>query len=267
MEPTSQLFEARKAAAVRVADYDPDLFADLGEDRVRAQQLGLARRLELDPGEWSFDEASDSDGVGTLRQQRGSIGLLVLEGLLWREVCVGKNSGIELVGPGDLLRPWVRPVPASEILAEPHWMVLRRASVAILDRRFALNMARWPEVSAALMDRLILRSRWLSFQLAICHVRNLQQRLLLAMWHFADRWGRMTSSGVIVPVHLPHRMLAQLVGAQRPSVTTALSALRAEGSLVERDDGSWLLVGEAPEDLRAAYEHASGALPISEFTS
>ncbi len=251
--------------AVKVAEFDPDLFADLGTDRERAQELAIARRLDLKTGNWAFDEADEEHHVlRQLRDERGSFGLLLLEGLLWREVCIGRDSGIELLGPGDVLRPWVRPIPSSAILAEPQWTVLQPSSAAILDRRFALAMARWPAVPARLMDRVILRSRWLTFHLAICHVRNLRQRILLAMWHFGDRWGRMSSSGVIVPVRLPHRMLAQMVGARRPSVTTALAALRAEGALVERDDGSWLLPGEAPEALRAVYEQASTSVPLGQ---
>jgi hypothetical protein len=255
---------------IRVADYDPDLFAGLGDDRRRAEQRAVAQELLLEPGDWDFEQSEGSvAALAELRRQRGSIGLLVLKGLLWREVSIGDDAGIELLGPGDLLRPWVRPVPASEILAEPRWSILEPSAVAILDRRFAMAMAQWPALTATLMDRIVMRSRWLSFHLAICHVRNLQQRILLAMWHFGDRWGRMSKLGVIVPVRLPHRMLAQLVGARRPSVTTALSALRTEGLLVEREDGTWLLAGEAPSELRTAYEQAAAAVifdpPIDEI--
>jgi hypothetical protein len=253
---------------VRISDYDPDLFSDLGEQRSRAEDMAQARQVKLEPGEWSFaDQARSAGPVAEIRDQRGSVGLLVLEGLLWREACIGKDSGIELLGPGDLLRPWVKPIPTSEILAEDRWTILQPASLAVLDRRFALATARWPAIVATLMDRLILRARWLSFQLAICHVRSLQQRILLAMWHFGDRWGRMSPSGIVVPVRLPHRMLAQLVGARRPSVTTALAALRAEGLLTERDDGSWLLPGEMPVDLRIAYEQASSAARLEGLES
>ena len=65
----------------------------------------------------------------------GMILLLILGGLFWREACVGRDSGIELLGPGDLLRPWVKPIPGSEILAEDRWTILQPASLAILDRR------------------------------------------------------------------------------------------------------------------------------------
>jgi CRP/FNR family cyclic AMP-dependent transcriptional regulator len=244
--------------AVRIADSDPDLFAGLGEDRGRAAQLAVARRLTIEPGDWSFTRtAATVEAVAKLRDQSGALGLLLLEGLMWREVSIGRDSGIELLGPGDLVRPWVEPVPASEVLTDPQWTALGPSSMAILDQRFATAMARWPSVFATLMDRLILRSRWLSFHLAICHVRNLQERILLAMWHFADRWGRVAPDGIVVPVHLPHRMLAQLVGARRPSVTTALAGLREQGALVEREDGSWLLRGEAPPELRPPDEPAA----------
>jgi CRP/FNR family transcriptional regulator, cyclic AMP receptor protein len=51
-----------------------------------------------------------------------------------------------------------------------------------------------------------------------------------------------------VPVGLPHRTLATLGGARRPSVTTALTGLAREG-LVERIEGGWLLHGDPDEVL------------------
>jgi CRP/FNR family cyclic AMP-dependent transcriptional regulator len=263
---TGLLQRPAKPRVVRVFEYDPDLFSELGKDLPLAEDRAIARQVPLEEGEWNYGKPDALRVVmEEARNERGSLGLLVLEGLLWRETCVGSEAGVEMLGPGDLLRPWVRPVPDSELLAEPQWTVLQAGSIAVLDRHFALATARWPSITARLMDRLILRSRWLSFQLAICHVRNLKQRILLAMWHFGDRWGRMSPGGVIVPVKLPHRMLAQLVGARRPSVTTSLAGLRADGLLVEREDGTWLLPGEAPEDLRAAYEQASTALAMQDL--
>ena len=42
---------------------------------------------------------------------------------------------------------------------------------------------------------------------------------------------------------LSHRMLGQLVGARRPTVSTALGELVRHGELARRDDGTWLLTG------------------------
>jgi hypothetical protein len=66
-------------------------------------------------------------------------------------------------------------------------------------------------------------------------------------WHLAERWGRVTGDGVIVPLALTHRILGQLVGARRPTVSTALSELAERGELVRRPDGSWLLRGDPPD--------------------
>jgi hypothetical protein len=53
----------------------------------------------------------------------------------------------------------------------------------------------------------------------------------------------MTPDGVALPMTLSHRLLGQLVGARRPTVSTALGELAREGELERRDDGTWLLTG------------------------
>jgi CRP/FNR family transcriptional regulator, cyclic AMP receptor protein len=50
-----------------------------------------------------------------------------------------------------------------------------------------------------------------------------------------------------VSLRLSHRTLAGMVGARRPSVTTALGQLMARGELERRADGEWILRGAAPE--------------------
>jgi hypothetical protein len=73
------------------------------------------------------------------------------------------------------------------------------------------------------------------------------RRLTALFWHLADRWGRVSINGVIVPLALTHRMLGQLVGARRPTVSTALSKLADRGELVRQPDASWLLRGDPPD--------------------
>src|ERR671922_214485 len=52
--------------------------------------------------------------------------------------------------------------------------------------------------------------------------------------------------GVLVSLRLSHRTLAGMIGARRPSVTTALGQLIARGELERRADGEWILLGAAP---------------------
>jgi CRP-like cAMP-binding protein len=128
------------------------------------------------------------------------------------------------------------------------WNVVDPVRIATLDRRFALSVAPWPEISAALMDRIVQRARWLAFQLAVCHVVRVDTRLLLMMWHFADRWGRMTKDGARIALPVTHSVLASVVGARRPSVTTALGRLQEQGLIERMPGGAWLLHGAPPDD-------------------
>jgi CRP/FNR family cyclic AMP-dependent transcriptional regulator len=70
-------------------------------------------------------------------------------------------------------------------------------------------------------------------------------RLHLLFWHFAGRWGRVRGDGVLLPFRLTHTVLADLVAARRPTVTSALSDLSRRGLVRAMDDG-WLLVGDPP---------------------
>jgi Crp-like helix-turn-helix domain len=51
-------------------------------------------------------------------------------------------------------------------------------------------------------------------------------------WHLAERWGRVSGNGVLVPLALTHRILGQLVGARRPTVSTALRELANREQLI-----------------------------------
>lgn len=76
--------------------------------------------------------------------ERGHFGLLVLEGLLLRRVRLGVRDGTEIIGPGDVLRPWVTYGEDSELALDATWRVEHRARLAILDRRCALRVAAGP---------------------------------------------------------------------------------------------------------------------------
>lgn len=86
--------------------------------------------------------------------------------------------------------------------------------------------------------------------LAIAHHQRVDDRVLLTLWHVAERWGRVGRDAVLVDLPLSHQRLADLVGAHRPSVTSALGELSKAGRVSRRHSGEWLLHGEPPEQLR-----------------
>ena len=238
---SDQARDPAQALHVRVLEREPELARGLAqEDFALASRHLVAPTRMLEPGEWTSPWEGDED-------PDGSIGALVLDGLILRVQRIGTVAAAELLGSGDLLRPWLTGHEASSLPAGARWQVLQPTTVAILDRRFTATAGRWPEIITALMERAVQRSRLLSFQMAIGNVRRIDARLLLLMWRLADRWGRVTSEGIVVPLRLTHGWLANLVGAQRPSVTTALGTLAGAGRVERLEDGSWLLRGDPPD--------------------
>ena len=121
--------------------------------------------------------------------------------------------------------------------------MLSPITVAVLDRRFAAELAAAPRSPRVLFDRLGERSIRLATTQAISQLTRVDRRLRALFWHLAERWGRVGGEGVDRPLALTHRILGQLVGARRPTVSTALSELAERDELVRRPDGSWLLRG------------------------
>jgi CRP/FNR family transcriptional regulator, cyclic AMP receptor protein len=219
-------------------ELDPDLGQLLHDERLEAarQELRVAVHT-LPTGPWDLEKLS-----GTSPDH---IGLLVVDGVLSREVLVSDTVSTELLGSGDVVRPWRLQQAGSTLLRhEVRWSVLTRSRIALLDRRFSAHLVAYPEVNAAIIDRVVERALRLAVIRAISQLNRVDRRLLALFWHLAERWGRMTSEGVVVPMTLSHRMLGQLVGARRPTVSTALSELAKEGELRRREDGTWLLAGE-----------------------
>jgi CRP/FNR family cyclic AMP-dependent transcriptional regulator len=228
---------------------DPDLAGDMNDERISAARSHAIATIEtLAPGAWPA-RALD------IIEPRGALGLLVVDGLISRDVSIGSVSFTELIGEGEILRPWDTRTELSTEPPEITWTVLMTARIAILDHRFVARTTRWPELTTALLGRAVMRSRSLAVQLAICNVQRVEARLLLLMWHLAERWGRVSRDGIVLPLQLTHRMLASLVGARRPTVTTALKELSLQSRVSRREDGMWVLHGEPPAEL--AQMHAT----------
>ena len=126
------------------------------------------------------------------------------------------------------------------------WSVLDELALVALDGRFVLAAVRWPSIIEHVTARATRLSRWLTMRLAVNQHARLDDRLVLTLWGLAERWGRVTPQGVVLPLRLTHGTLARLVGARRPSVTAALGDLASAG-LVERTPGGWVLHGAPPE--------------------
>ena len=228
------------AGVCRVLEEDPDL-AEAIDPRRRVQAVTecVARTARIARGGWSVPRPdSRPDGIG----------LLVLEGLLIRRVGIDGRFGAEILGDGDLLRPGPGEHVTPSLTVTTGWRVLESTRLALLDEAAARRFAAYPELTGRLVDRALERSRNLSVNMAIVQQARVNVRLHMLFWHLADRWGRVRSEGVVVPLALTHSVLADLVAARRPTVTSSLSELARSG-LVAPTAGGWLLAGEPPGEL------------------
>ena len=228
---------------ISLVDADPDLGDLLSPDALeRARREALTRVQRLSPGAW--------DAAAAQEPAEHHRGFLIVDGLLSRTVEVLGRRCVELVGHGDVMRPWRWDDEGSHVRAEIGWTVLEPTRLAVLDHELVRRIVPWPQLGLELFNRGTRRAHHLAVALAIAHHQRVDDRLLLTLWHLAERWGRVHPDGIVVPLPLGHQRLADLVGAQRQSVTTAMGGLTRDGSVSRRDDGNWVLHGDPPEELR-----------------
>jgi CRP/FNR family cyclic AMP-dependent transcriptional regulator len=230
-----------EVAPVRLLEVDPDLARGVPtEQAMHARRHSLARAIGLDRRRWHSTEISSAATPAWL-------GLYVLSGLLVRRTRVGSRDTGELLGPGDVFRPWDEDHGYEPLSVETDWLVLSPARLAVLDHHFVARMAPWPAVGAALAGHLSDRVRQQAALQAISHLPRADTRLLLTFWILADRLGTVRPDGVVVRLPLTHSVLATLIGSHRPTVTIALRTLADDGLLRRTSRDEWLMTSAAVE--------------------
>lgn len=205
--------------------------------RIAARQLATARVLQIGVGACDLAPWFEAAGQG--------LGLLILDGLVALEIRVGGRTAAELVGPGDLLQA-LGPAADQLLMRSCGWRVLRPTKLAVLDGDFADRVRAFPQITRILARRACRRPLELDVLRAITSQPRLEVRLVLLLWHLAARWGRVEPNGFRLSLPLTHRLLGQLVAAERPSISHALKRLALAG-----------LVTGATDDLhlRGSLEH------------
>ena len=211
-------------------DVDDELGAGLDlRMRLVARPLVTARVREISAGEF--------DLIPLLTTLRGGLGLLLIDGIVALDVEVGDRTASELVGAGDLLAPWTKEGDVVLLASETRSRALVTTRIAVLDAEFAERIRPWPQILHALLRRSVRRAMRLDVQrAATCHPRA-DVRIALLLWHLAERWGIVELDGILVPLPLTHRLIGQLVGAERPSVSHALGRLSSAGLVTRKPSG------------------------------
>jgi len=230
---SERTWPAQPAGRIALLDVDPDLAARGGSDGSSNGRLPVPV-YRLPVGHMPAPPR---------RPGHDAIGFLVLKGVLLYEVSVCGRATAELLGPGDLVRPWTRD-DASLLPSSTTWTVLAQALLADLDPLEAVRLPNAVEILESLVARCGDRAEAVAIQRSVAaHVR-VDVRVLAYLWHLADRFGIVMPGAVRLDLPLTHAVLARLVGARRPTVTTALQRLMHLGYL-RRENRAFVLVGDA----------------------
>lgn len=239
-------------SAVALLKEDPELARGIAEE-------------ELEQAERAVIVAGFTVPVGDLELPSEhldpSLGLLVLEGLITVNVVLCDRVASQLAGPGDVIDVAASPDPL--LPAAMSFVVSDTTRVAVLDRRFIAAVRRWPALLLALHERLREQERRLAVHAAIGKLRRIEDRVLALLWHLGERWGKMAPEGVVVPLSLTHETIGRLAGAERPTVSLALTELSRTGLIARRDDGAFVLSHGSADRLRPDRVPAQQLRPLT----
>jgi CRP/FNR family transcriptional regulator, cyclic AMP receptor protein len=227
-----------EVTGIRILECDPELGLRVPAGQItKARDLLVAPPLSLDIGMWEPPS------------EPGGLGFLMVDGVLARDVVLAGKTCTELLGPGDVLHPSPFPAPDSLVRYRVLWHVLEPARFAVLSDEVNHTLAEFPQVLVVLVERSLGRAHRVAMHAALLELSPVETRLLVLFWLLAERWGRVTPHGVTVGLRLSHKMLGQLVGCQRASVTTALHHIEESGLIARRANRTWLLRGAPPDEL------------------
>lgn len=190
--------------------------------------------LDLEPG---------LPDVSQLLAREHAFAAAVIDGMVMHRLQIGDHSGIQLLGPGDLLLQGGDLIPAW--LADDEFRASAPLRLALLGNEFLVAARRCPQIIEGLYGCIADQMQRSSGQLVICQLPRVDERILSIMWLLAESWGQVTAGGVRLPLNLTHETLGALIGARRPTVTLALRKLADEGAILHQDSG-WLLLKDPP---------------------
>ena len=230
--------DVRRVGRVRLADIDSDLVpphaANGGSPVVPVIEIAAN---------------TGSDAVTSVARGTRS---LILKGFLLRTIAAGGGSITEVLGPGDMIFDHNR--HDEPLVTSVEWRVLERTLVADLATLDTSDQAIRAVLLESIARRLQEQVDRATVRCAVQSVIRVDVRLLAYLWHLAGSYGVITPAGVRLDLPLTHLLLAELIGARRPTVTTGFGVLTA-GGFIRREGRSILLLGDCVSALDAVAAH------------
>jgi CRP/FNR family cyclic AMP-dependent transcriptional regulator len=230
---------ATRHDAVRLLDADPDLGVGLTSARRAEAELLVVGTQQLCVGAWQV--------AGMPALSSVHLGPLVLHGVISREVVVADAVNVELLRPGDLIRPWPVGYRTRLLGVDVQWWCSRppvsRCSTGTWPSNWRHGRRSSPACSTASPS-----------DPSTCHIAGDLaadgRRPAPAGAVLEPGRARVGTAGIMIPLALTHRILGHLVGAARPTISSALGGFAKRDQLVRGPHGSWLPRGKPPTPAR-----------------
>lgn len=223
------------------------IFADLDESTlVRLAERCVSRTVG--PGHLLFTAGEECRGLYIV--ESGSV-------RIYRTSPEGKEQVLHVEGPGRpvaelaLFDGGAYPASATTI-EETRLVFLPRADLELLYRTH-------PDLADAIIRGLGRRLRHLVHVAETLAFRDVAARLALLLVGYAERAGRDTPAGTVVPLKRTQEELAIEIGAARESVSRALKQLRQRG-LIQPSGRNYLLIPDLAQ-LRSLIRGEEPAAP------
>jgi CRP/FNR family transcriptional regulator, cyclic AMP receptor protein len=241
-------------STVRLLSVDAGLRAAVpADDRRLAERVLVVPYREFEAGSWSPEALLDDSAR--------PLAALLLRGVVMHELMLAGRRSANVLGPGDLFRPWRSADTA--VPCASSWSTGGGAAMAVLDGRFLTAARRWPGLSAVVYERLAEQLETAEVRAAITALPRVEERVLALFWLLADRWGVVRPEGVVVELALTHALIGHLVGAQRPTVSLALQALAEDRLLRRAETDAWVLGHDSYAVLGAGSDRPFGDGPAA----
>jgi CRP/FNR family transcriptional regulator, cyclic AMP receptor protein len=219
-----------RADRVSLLDARPELTRSLTPGELEDIARVHLPVVTADPSRVSLD---------ALLAEHHAFGAAILDGVVMTSLRVGEQTGVQVLGPGDVVFPGAELFPTWARDFESR--TAGSVRLALLGNEFLAATVRWPRIVQGLFACVGEQLQRMTAQLVICQLPRVDERVLAILWLLSESWGHVTPSGVRLPLVLTHETLGALVGARRPTVTLALRKLVEDGAIVHQDAG-WLLL-------------------------
>jgi CRP-like cAMP-binding protein len=193
------------------------LFLALDPEGAAALRASLTERA-VAKGEIIFQEGEPGDRLYVILEGKVKLG---------RSSNDGRESLLAILGPGEMFGELslFDPGPRTSTAAALTDAVI----LALSNEQLRPWLAGRPEVAAALLQALARRLRRTNEAMADLVFSDVPGRVAKALMDLGEKFGEITSEGLMVTHDMTQEELAQLVGASRETVNKALADFAQRG--------------------------------------